>query len=485
MGLLENNGAVVTSDPGRPDLGFFLVASRTLPRGALVLREEPLLRVPGGAGRRRLPDAVRESASALRLANLFVPSPGSSEVVRRLRQQAPSGEPEDSILVRDVLHFNSFAAGLSGADEVVFATLSRANHDCAPNCMVDGDEGTLRTIRDVANGDQLTISYLDEASLLLARDARRALFQERWDFLCGCGRCTATADDTRRFSGCNTAGCTGDLLAEETGPSSPPHLRCSSCGSLASAQDCQRLLDAEAAAAAQLSKAQDGDQEEEDQGQQLMRCYMFASKHPRHAVALELANIFAFPDALPAKRTLLAGLEAILGDMPCQLAIDERRELAEILAGRGEKEEARSILEAAAAMASVLDGRADASQVLDDWEANRSSSSPHPVLPATVADIAAAKPDYDLGLGAARPTGAAAVAAAVNGSAASSAGAAADAATTALVSASVPTRPPPADGSEDRPPTVACLTLPYALAAVAAAMAAAFLVRAVSARRSL
>ena len=43
--------------------------------------------------------------------------------------------------------------------------------------------------RDVAEGEELFISYLTEDDLEKPTSARRALLQSKYNFLCGCGRC--------------------------------------------------------------------------------------------------------------------------------------------------------------------------------------------------------------------------------------------------------------------------------------------------------
>ena len=53
-------------------------------------------------------------------------------------------DPETSLFVRSVVHFNSFGAGPSGREQVVFPTLARANHSCLPNCaLVHGSIDSL------------------------------------------------------------------------------------------------------------------------------------------------------------------------------------------------------------------------------------------------------------------------------------------------------------------------------------------------------
>ncbi|CAE8644247.1 unnamed protein product [Polarella glacialis] len=402
---LERAGATVASDPDRPHLGRFLRAARSLERGEVVLQDTPLLRVRGLRG--YLSEEALGSVDALKRAELFVPEEISSAAVQRLRNeadrrganrtgsQARSAELcEAELLISSVLHFNAFASGPSGRDQAVFANLARANHSCSPNCIVDGDQGTLRTLRAVGEGEELTLSYLDDAALLRPKERRRSELAKRYEFSCCCARCSAPADDTRRFRGrCHALAskCGGELLVHRD-PKGQVFLRCEQCGEPATQEVSAELLSAEEAAFASLRAANSGDLEEEDEGQMLMKCWKFATKHPCHAAAVELANDFAFPDAVPAKRVVLEALKAVLGT-PCQLAVDTRREVAELLEKRGDADGARVNFEEAASMACILDGRTSMEEVLREWDIRvaapaASAVRPEPTGTATAAGSA-------------------------------------------------------------------------------------------------
>jgi len=390
-------GVRIIADPQKPDLGLYLVAAKDAKAGDLLVREEaPLLRVTGGAGRRPLPEEATLKASSLRAANLFVPN-RESPVLQRLKTEAPNNETEDGLFVRSVLHFNCFAAGVSGTDEVVYGTLARCNHSCLPNCFVDGDEGTLRAIRPIVEGEALSISYLDEASLLLSRSERQDHLRERWDFQCGCSRCSEPLDDARRFRGCHA--CKGELLAkEQLATRGEAELICSKCQKVASPHVTRKFLLEERQAAACLEKARSGDLEEEEEGQELMRVLRFAEQHPTHAISSALAAEFDFPEAAAAKRTLLQNLEAILGPVPCQLAIDCRRDLAKAHAVKGEQDKHNQLLKAAAEIAALLDGASSPESVLAEWSGHGSSNKPKQLPLSVVEATLRSANDLDLNL---------------------------------------------------------------------------------------
>ena len=89
-----------------------------------------------------------------------------------------------------------FADGYEGA--IVYDIVSRLNHSCAPNLASTGARGIhgfadataeVAALRDVAEGEELFISYLTEDDLEKPTSARRALLQSKYNFLCGCARC--------------------------------------------------------------------------------------------------------------------------------------------------------------------------------------------------------------------------------------------------------------------------------------------------------
>jgi len=371
----------VITDPQRPELGRFAHARQPFRRGELVLQEAaPLLRV--ASLRHTAADDVLRSLSALRQAGLFEPA-ADSRALRDLRMRSPAVETVDALFIKTVLHFNSFAAGPNGRDQVVFASLSMVNHACFPNCIVDGDEGTLRATRDVAAGEELTVSYLNDGQLLWPRERRRTELQQRWDFNCNCRRCAEAADDVRCFNGCTiTMGCSGHLLAVRPSEARAAcgHgvlLRCSKCQEPASANQTQMLLAAEASATSALLKLQSGDLEDEDEGSELLKCQRFAVKHPYHSVALCLVHGFdyAFPDIRQAKRGLLQRLKILFGDALFQLTVDVSQELADLEAAHGDMAAARKCIEVAAATACALDGKEGTAQVVTEWAAATTEAS--------------------------------------------------------------------------------------------------------------
>ena len=87
-----------------------------------------------------------------------------------------------------------------------------ANHSCNPNCFVAfyGNEVQFRVIREIAKGEELTITYTD---LYLPREVRQNKLLSSHCFQCGCSRCLDDASESvdAKLSGfrCKSLGCEG------------------------------------------------------------------------------------------------------------------------------------------------------------------------------------------------------------------------------------------------------------------------------------
>lgn len=81
---------------------------------------------------------------------------------------------------------------------------SRCNHSCRPNMTWSFKQKThlvLRTLRDVAPGEQLTIAYLD---VVAPASQRAAALRQQYAFSCQCPRCNRDTHDPTDWwlSGC-------------------------------------------------------------------------------------------------------------------------------------------------------------------------------------------------------------------------------------------------------------------------------------------
>lgn len=67
-------------------------------------------------------------------------------------------------------------------------TLATANHSCDPNAELecDGRHVQLVALREIREGEEIFISYIDENEPL---ETRREMLEERYFFTCSCERC--------------------------------------------------------------------------------------------------------------------------------------------------------------------------------------------------------------------------------------------------------------------------------------------------------
>lgn len=86
----------------------------------------------------------------------------------------------------------------------LFSTQAMLNHDCDPNAEIkylnDTHRLTLLATRDVAVGEEVCISYLDDCMLSNSKRRRREYLESNYLFYCNCKRCNS--EDTDNESSC-------------------------------------------------------------------------------------------------------------------------------------------------------------------------------------------------------------------------------------------------------------------------------------------
>jgi hypothetical protein len=133
----------------------------------------------------------KDSSSALEQATVLL----ASEAATYLKEQlGDSGEDfEDWATLEKIMLVwacNSFEGGR------IYPQISRINHDCNPNTIIQADEDTqrVRAATDIAVGDEITISYL--GLLLYAETSvRKEKLQSTKYFECKCQRCSSASED--------------------------------------------------------------------------------------------------------------------------------------------------------------------------------------------------------------------------------------------------------------------------------------------------
>ncbi|KAJ7736880.1 hypothetical protein B0H16DRAFT_1425528 [Mycena metata] len=184
------------------DKGLGMIALRRIARGEVIVRQRPLLF--SHPTLHINPDQMHtffESA----LAGL---SPDTQSAFNSLRNAQL--ETEDVPRSRGIILTNALATQVPQSHDptanynAVFASLSRANHDCSPNAHYSFSAGTftgrLTALRIIQPGEEITLGYTD---IELPRAQRRQVLATKFKFDCGCTTCClspkkATESDTRR-----------------------------------------------------------------------------------------------------------------------------------------------------------------------------------------------------------------------------------------------------------------------------------------------
>ncbi|KAI0306262.1 hypothetical protein B0F90DRAFT_728351 [Multifurca ochricompacta] len=160
-----------------PGKGKGCVSTSVIPRGALIIRERPLviaptvMAFPGNFDRtvaRAMPPGAR--AALLSLNNCY----------------------EDKVI--GVLRTNNWGIGaLPGHDAPYGGTgaiISRINHSCAPNALFRWNEdmfaAEVRALRPIARGEEVTMCYVPELEGYASRQAR---LRDAYGFTCTCELC--------------------------------------------------------------------------------------------------------------------------------------------------------------------------------------------------------------------------------------------------------------------------------------------------------
>lgn len=77
----------------------------------------------------------------------------------------------------------------------LYSQQSKINHSCQPNCEIVFPHSNhvlqVVALRDIAAGEEVTISYLDECMLTSSRHSRQKELKANYIFVCECERCAA------------------------------------------------------------------------------------------------------------------------------------------------------------------------------------------------------------------------------------------------------------------------------------------------------
>jgi len=166
-----------------PGKGRALTASRTIARGATILREAAIMLVDCGQGRRPA-QAITDQYAA------FTPE-------QRVAFDSLNGGGGDRLA--GIFHRNCVQVGLKEGRQGVYPRFAMVNHSCAGNAILNftpDDALQLVAARRIGKGEEVTVNYLDayiyRGELAFLREQRQAALKSRWGFTCTCEVCALT-----------------------------------------------------------------------------------------------------------------------------------------------------------------------------------------------------------------------------------------------------------------------------------------------------
>ncbi|KAK2778397.1 set domain-containing protein 5 [Colletotrichum kahawae] len=156
---------------------------RRIARGTRLLAETPIFRVP------------RDESNLQKLEAAIARSVGFLSQVQRESFFALSnfhGTRHSKAL--GIARTNALPLGSGASEGGIFLEASRINHSCrhnAQNTWNDNrDQPTIHVLKDIDNGEEITISYLGASENYAARQSR---LQKSFGFVCACELCTIPA----------------------------------------------------------------------------------------------------------------------------------------------------------------------------------------------------------------------------------------------------------------------------------------------------
>lgn len=178
--------------------GYGVFATRPIARGTRIMADRILLSIDNKdtsvldaaarlspEDRRRLLSLSMNNAKKESLSYLAAAAWGSFPSL------AAIGEARDLL---NVFYNNNFSLSGTSGKRAVFLNVARLNHSCVPNAQgnlntaLPGSQFTIHALREIADGEEITISYLHDE--LAIRSARQRRLQEGYGFECACGICS-------------------------------------------------------------------------------------------------------------------------------------------------------------------------------------------------------------------------------------------------------------------------------------------------------
>ncbi|TVY73285.1 SET domain-containing protein [Lachnellula suecica] len=174
-----------------PGKGKGLVATELIPKGTRILSEEPIItvhqKIVGNAQLGIASTSIREQVDAL------------SEPHRRAFLSMHNIHEFESATEQHlgIFRTNALPADTDGGG--IFLNACRINHACDNNAQKHWNEkikrNTVHTLRDIDEGEEITIYYL---SIDMPHEARQQALQAKFGFTCTCRLCSLPAKESQK-----------------------------------------------------------------------------------------------------------------------------------------------------------------------------------------------------------------------------------------------------------------------------------------------
>jgi hypothetical protein len=177
----------LTEVPGK---GKGLVAATDIPRGTRILEEPPIITIPDGP---RDDDWLKAHISQ-QVASL-------NEQERQSLLSMHNIYPYSNIAEQclGIIRTNALPVEADGIGGGLFLEACRINHACDNNAQKNWNQRierhTVHALRDIAEGEEITISYLDPGS---SREVRQKRLQHKFGFLCSCLLCSLPDEQSKQ-----------------------------------------------------------------------------------------------------------------------------------------------------------------------------------------------------------------------------------------------------------------------------------------------
>ena len=193
--------------------GRGLVAARNIKTGEVILQDNAVITVSGEADTWEAGQQIREQVERmgeedrrefyqltrmqklLDISDSFLSAAGDDKDNRAKAELVSLYKEETAIFFN-----NDISSG--GGSKSLYLSLALLNHSCQANsCWGGTREGRgleLRAVREVLEGEELTVNYISVEGRYSDTMERRDRLRAGWDFLCDCQLCrTGEEDDTK------------------------------------------------------------------------------------------------------------------------------------------------------------------------------------------------------------------------------------------------------------------------------------------------